>query len=99
MQLQDQITALYTRLAEVEKEIALLKLKTDNHESQMEKIEASITALTNIRADITNIQKDIAVSAAQQQATTKAYSWIATSAITLAGTIIFNWPTIKGFFQ
>ena len=99
MQIQDQITELYARIGKAEQELSLLQIKTDNQESQIAKIEAAFTALTNMRVDMTNIQRDMAVNAARQEATTKAYSWMVTSAITLAGTIIFNWQTIKGFFQ
>ncbi len=99
MQIQDTLTSVIDRVNALEKDVALLKMKTDNHEQQMLKIEASITALTNIRTDITNIQKDMAVNAAQQQATIKAYSWMATTTASIAGAIIYNWSTIKGFFS
>lgn len=87
------------RLNQLETEIAVLKSRTDNHETQMEKIEASIAALHSIRDDISQLRTDIALSNNTSETTIKTLVWVSGAIFTAAGAIITNWQTIKGLFQ
>lgn len=99
MQIDDQIQALTARLNQLETEIAVLKSRSDNHETQMEKIEASITALHAIRDDISQLRTDIAVQNTTQKTTIKTLVWVSGAIFTALGTVITNWTTIKGLIQ
>lgn len=99
MQIDDQIQALTARLNQLETEIAVLKSRTDNHATQMEKIEASIAALHSIRDDISQLRTDIAVSNTTQKTTINTLVWVSGAIFTALGTVITNWPAIKGLIQ
>lgn len=99
MNIDDQINALTQRINALETEIAVIKIRTDNHETQMEKLEASIAVLSNIRTDIQALQLQMVKDKTTINTTVKVALWGIGTLFTSAMAIANYWTVIKGFLQ
>lgn len=99
MNIEDQINALTQRINKLETEIAVLQIRATNHDTQIEKLEASLATLTNIRSDIQAIQLQMATSQTTINTTIKVALWGITTLFTSAMAVANYWTVIKGFLQ
>lgn len=97
MNIDEQINALTQRINKLETEIAVLQVRATNHDQQIEKLEASLAALTSIRSDIQALQIQMVKDKTTINTTVKVALWGIGALFTVATAVANYWTVIKGF--